>query len=842
MVIFLIVFGVLTILVAFMRPDLRKELLWGGLIALPVLLISPLLNYRSGLPVTVPDFALWLEQAGTAFCVGALASVLYKVALRRFITPVAHPNRRPLRLLLAGPALLALSVLILPKHFGSELLFALLLDVILLLVLRSDLFWDFLFSALAMGGLYIILYLFVRGSLPGIDTALWFSTGFTGLTTFGLPIEELLGIFLFGGLWGPLYIAFKGYEEGSPDFHVHHLRPKKVASLTASVLVLGALAWFSQYFVFVPKVEASGLAISNTIAIDAPLTLSFNRPVDRKRLQEAIAPAVDGDWSFTDSSLDNHLFKTVVFTPTSYFLPDTTYTVTLSDITNIAGIGHTQATYTFHTPPLPTVVMASVAANEQALPICSPITVKTTTPDPLASFSFHTTPYVDITVATPTKDTFVVTPKECFGQDGDYSLVADRQIVQKSADGTTIIHQTDPVQIWTTSFHTKVPPSVVTIAPQGSGIVPGSTSSVSITFKNPMDQAQDLAHFVQITPALAGSWQWKSATEGVYTLTNPLATNTAYAVTVSKGLKDVTQGFLTDDTSQSFHTIAPVAVAGISPNGGGVSVGAAIHVTFDQVVDHASAEKAFSVSPALQGSISWSGSTLTYTPSSLSYNTSYSVTVASGVTGTNGLVSISGGHATFSTEESTTLLNIPVYYQQHSLSCEVASTHMALLYKGVNVGEDTLLSSIGFDTTVRNGNIWGDPYAAFVGNVDGHEDTTGYGVYWGPIAAAAGHYRSTQAFSGWSASQVAAQLAAGNPIVFWGVFGGYADPWVTPAGRSISNGWKGEHVRLLVGFTGSVSNPIGFTINDPIVGRVHWTTSQFLANWGHFGNSGVVVY
>lgn len=373
MLIFLIVFGVLTILVGLMRPDLRKELVWGGTAALPVLLISPLLNYRSNLPVTVPSFGIFVEEAIVAFSVGALASVVYKVGIRHLVTPVAHPHRHNLRWLVIGPVFLALAVLIFPRHFGQQVVIALLLDVVILLILRKDLFWDFLFSALAMGGLYIVLYFFVRGSLPGIDTPLWFPNGFTGVTFWGIPVEEVLGIFLFGGLWGPLYIAIKGYEEQAPDFTPQHLKPKKVLSLSASTILFLCFLWFSQYFIFVPAVEGKGLATTNIVAIDSPLSISFNRPVDRKRLQESILPNVDGDWSFADSSLDKHLFRTVVFTPTSYFQPDTQYTVTLSDITNIAGIGHTDAVYTFHTPPLPTIDSASVTANQADVAICNPI-------------------------------------------------------------------------------------------------------------------------------------------------------------------------------------------------------------------------------------------------------------------------------------------------------------------------------------------------------------------------------------------------------------------------------------------------------------------------------------
>jgi uncharacterized protein YvpB len=165
---------------------------------------------------------------------------------------------------------------------------------------------------------------------------------------------------------------------------------------------------------------------------------------------------------------------------------------------------------------------------------------------------------------------------------------------------------------------------------------------------------------------------------------------------------------------------------------------------------------------------------------------------------------------------------------------------MALGYKGVRVSEETLMSFVGYDPTPRGDNTWGDPDSAFVGSLDGHQNTTGYGVNWDPIARAAKQYRPAYAFRGWSASDVAMQISKDNAVVFWGHYQGYYDPWYTPSGKKV-DAWKGEHVRLLVGFTGPVSNPTNFIINDPIFGRLKWSTATFLGNWGVFGNSGVVV-
>ena len=131
---------------------------------------------------------------------------------------------------------------------------------------------------------------------------------------------------------------------------------------------------------------------------------------------------------------------------------------------------------------------------------------------------------------------------------------------------------------------------------------------------------------------------------------------------------------------------------------------------------------------------------------------------------------------------------------------------------------------------------------AYVGNIDGRQNSTGYGVHWDPIARAASNWRQAKAFSGWTVSQLAWEIEAGNPVIIWGVLGSaYSDPWVTPGGKQIA-AWKGEHVRTLIGYTGSPDNPASFIINDPIVGRITWSVNTLKNDWAKFNNSGVVVY
>jgi uncharacterized protein YvpB len=187
-------------------------------------------------------------------------------------------------------------------------------------------------------------------------------------------------------------------------------------------------------------------------------------------------------------------------------------------------------------------------------------------------------------------------------------------------------------------------------------------------------------------------------------------------------------------------------------------------------------------------------------------------------------------------------LNVPWHRQEHALSCEIASLKMALAGAGVNIPESDLVSSLKFDPTRKANGVWGDPYAGFVGDIDGKMMGDGYGVYWKPIADVGLKYRRTEVIENGSLPQLVYHLNQNRPIVVWGYYGrGNVMKWATPEGRQI-NGVNGEHARVLVGYTGAPTNPESLFLLDPIYGELQWSVSDFMENWRALDNSAVVVY
>ncbi len=194
-------------------------------------------------------------------------------------------------------------------------------------------------------------------------------------------------------------------------------------------------------------------------------------------------------------------------------------------------------------------------------------------------------------------------------------------------------------------------------------------------------------------------------------------------------------------------------------------------------------------------------------------------------------------------EPNITLIDIPIDWQDYPLSCEAASLKMALASKKVFVSEDQIMKKIGYDLTPRKNNVWGDPYKSYVGDISGKICSTGFGVFWEPVAQAAGCWRPSQAFTNWTIEELISELNQGNSAVVWGTLpvASLTDcSWHTPEGKYIK-AYKQTHVRLAVGFIGSVENPSKIILNDPLSGKLYWSTDYFISNWQSFNSSAVVV-
>ena len=198
------------------------------------------------------------------------------------------------------------------------------------------------------------------------------------------------------------------------------------------------------------------------------------------------------------------------------------------------------------------------------------------------------------------------------------------------------------------------------------------------------------------------------------------------------------------------------------------------------------------------------------------------------------------------------VLDTQIHYQEHNLTCEAAALKMALAYEGITVDEMTL---VGYMTNDRRpaqfdskGRLvaWGDPAQSFVGDPDGHiEGLTGYGVYFGPVAAAADRAgaHTIKAGGGLYGSAIAPSevydaVLDGHPVVAW-ISNTYRtvnlSRYTAFDGATVSYTLT-EHAVTLIGVRADA-----VLINDPWFGQ-HWhSKAQFEAAYRTFDDMAVIV-
>jgi len=207
------------------------------------------------------------------------------------------------------------------------------------------------------------------------------------------------------------------------------------------------------------------------------------------------------------------------------------------------------------------------------------------------------------------------------------------------------------------------------------------------------------------------------------------------------------------------------------------------------------------------------------------------------------------GHENVCHIATAAYLSAPAIHQNMPLDCESAALAVALEAKGMALTQAWVFAELPKQPqrAVVSGQRpvdWGDPYAAFVGNVDGSETNyTGYGVYYPPIAAVAKRAGATVlARTGWTTSQIEYQIQLGHPVVVWTNFNfasSRTSTWHAWDGRVVPYTTE-EHTVTVVGFNSVVGT---VTVIDVGVGlRRTISTAEFTSAIATFGGMGVAVW
>ncbi|RZN31231.1 MAG: hypothetical protein EF813_12540 [Methanosarcinales archaeon] len=138
------------------------------------------------------------------------------------------------------------------------------------------------------------------------------------------------------------------------------------------------------------------------------------------------------------------------------------------------------------------------------------------------------------------------------------------------------------------------------------------------------------------TGTVNGSLGWDNDTM-TFTPDADLAYSTTYDVTIGTGAEDLAGNALAADFVWNFTTVAEAnttvapTVDANTPTGTDVAISTVITATFSDAMNQTFVEAAFSISPAVNGSLGWDNDTMTFTPDAdLAYSTTYDVTIGTG--------------------------------------------------------------------------------------------------------------------------------------------------------------------------------------------------------------------
>lgn len=576
--------------------------------------------------------------------------------------------------------------------------------------------------------------------------------------------------------------------------------------------------------------------------LTAELEVGFSWPISRE-LQVQVTPHVEGQVEFRDALVQHRLVRTIAFVPERTWQPGTTYTLSLHDLQSATHLGAQARSHsvTFTTEPLAVVASVVPAAASTIVADAAWIVTFDRAPGSTAAIAGRLDPAVALE-QTWSADGYVLTlrPAQFLGQGQQYTLHLTRASQQLAFGTADVAAQGEPQEILEQTWSVREPPGITTMTPSGTGVA--LITPIVVRFAEPVDAAA-FAASVQVSPAVNGTWA--RTDDRSFTLQpEELQTATTYTLTIPSGLRTASGGVLDTDTRAQFRTIEPIALATTSPMAAakGVHVGQTVRVAFNQPVHHEGVATHLKFSPAVQGTWAWAEGELVFTPAkAFAFGTTYTLTVSKALAPVQGLPAPSNLTLRFTTELAVTRLAVPFHRQDHKLSCEIATLVMALRYRGVDIGEQPLIDAIGFDSTPKKNGVWGDPDVAFVGDIDGQQPGTGYGVYAAPIAKAGSAHRPSRVMADATLAAVLDEVKAGNPVIVWGnASTGQRVDWKTPAGKTI-RAIVGEHTRVVVGFVGSASSPTTIITLDPLFGEKRFSRAAFEADWALLGNLAVVV-
>lgn len=558
-----------------------------------------------------------------------------------------------------------------------------------------------------------------------------------------------------------------------------------------------------------------------------PIELSFTAPINPEEVVLHMSPEIKGQWVFQNALpfFSKQYKDKAVFIPEESFYPDTKIVVYMVGLKRLfpGGEKHEQSIDLF-SPSLPDITETYPVQDQKNVSIKDPFEITFDKPSgEFVSWVYEISPPIDFVVDKTDALKHKLVFSKSLLQDREYSLSISRAGRSYRVADFSDVEKGDVELVQKIVFKTVAAPFIKLYDQQGNGAQ--ADKPIKIVFSEAMNPTSVAEKFA-LSPATVGKINWEDENTFVFVPDEEFKKGTDYTIKFLSGMENKYGGKTDHDIELAFSTAGAVKVLSASPKNGayGQSVDLSkIVLEFDQEVDHTSAQNAFSVSPSISGSFSWDGNKMIFAISrALDSSTKYTIKLKKGIKTVYGLDSDKDYSYSFSTKDKIFSLDIPMYYQSETFTCNIAATRMVLASKGTVLSEGSIKAAVGEG---------GDPNVNWV---------QGYGVHWGPISNFISKYRSVSLKRNWNIVDMVKEVQNGNPVIIWG-YNQLSSSGVIKL-DSGATGYNGMHSVVVKGFVGNVENPTSIIVNDPWRGPRTISVSSFKSLWNYIGNTALVIY
>lgn len=404
-------------------------------------------------------------------------------------------------------------------------------------------------------------------------------------------------------------------------FFVHHnQRLHHVVLITCTVLAIATL-WLGSTATgaLLARDAVRVRAQTTNHPYDTPVTITFSRPIKQGVRYEWRDP-VKGRWR---EKTEFGFVTGLEFVPERLLPPGAQLALELSDIAPVVDASSgtkRHQTLSIQVQPAPTLQDISPQTGAQDVLVDTELTVTFSSPNR----TFRrlvldgNIPVTSVEPTTKDDKTFTWKLTEPLKQGRHYSA--------KVLDG---VQPAGKQELANFDFTTVFEPQVS--ATHAGLLYPGQ--KLDLVFDIDMVQADSAVQF-----DIAGGGVWLSPRRYSFTPTD-FTPGKTWGYRALAGAKTTVGGVMSTNREFSVSTPGAVQIMYAVPTGTRVRPDMRVAVTFDRAVNQASAEAAFSISPHVDGTFTWSNNSMVYMHTGLQPQTRYTVTIAPGVRPLYGLPS-----------------------------------------------------------------------------------------------------------------------------------------------------------------------------------------------------------